>query len=101
MRYLTLELLKNHLHVEHDADDTYIEHLGDAAEVSVENYIDQPLEDILMDGQLPSPVRHAMLLEVGTLYANRESVSFAQGHTVPLAYSHLLTPYIHFNTGTE
>lgn len=75
-RYLELEEVKSHLVVDSTVDDAYIGRLMEVAEGTVEAELDRPLiglEDA--QGNLPAPVRHAMLLVVGTLYANREAVA--------------------------
>ena len=96
MRYLTLELCKKHVYVEHDEDDAYIEQAGEAAEIAVENYLQCPL-DVYEDatGQLPRAIVQGMLLFFGSLYANREAfTSFGVNtHASILA---LLNPYIRY-----
>lgn len=44
-------------------------------------------------GELPFPVRAAILLHVGHLYANREAASAEGQHQLPMAYDALLSPY--------
>lgn len=42
---------------------------------------------------LPKPLYQAMLMIIGHLYTNRQDVSDKQAYEVPLASSHLMTPY--------
>lgn len=110
MNYLNLEQLKKHLNIDADFtdDDAYIESLGEVAESIVEKHLDRKLDSfcdirysnvpITYDGavsygDLPAPIVHAMLLMVGNLYANRESVTYANTYELPLAYQYLLAPY--------
>lgn len=93
MRYLILEDLKKHLNVEHNEDDCYISQLGDVAEQALANQLCQPLEDVLVEGQLPSPLLQALRLHVGTLYNNRESVVGGNVHELPMGYDYLITAY--------
>ena len=94
--YLTVDSLKQHLNIEHYRDDEYLATVCDAAEAAVGNYIQQPLADVCdSEGELPAPLLHAMKLFAGTLYANRESVTFGSPTTLR-AYHDLLTPYIKF-----
>lgn len=74
MRFVTLEQAKKHLNVEHSDDDAYIEELVNVAEQALENYLERPLDDILVGGYLPAPVAHCIKLYLGTLYNYRESV---------------------------
>ena len=94
--YIDNVILKKHLNVDEFFidDDEYIKALCLAAENAVENHIARPLTEITnADGKLPKAVNHAILLLVGHWYANRESVSFAQGQKIPLSYEYLLQPY--------
>ena len=75
MRYLTLEECKRHLYVDHNEDDALIQRYAGAAEDAVEGYIECPLERYAKNGQLPDAIISAMLLYVGSLYANREGFS--------------------------
>lgn len=97
--YVTLEEAKRHLQIdsEYDGDDLYINSLIDAAEAAVANH----LKYDSLDGAfpiLPFPVKHAILLMVGNLYANREPVAFAQSYRVPLSYEYLLAPYVNYGS---
>lgn len=94
--YIDTVILKKHLNIDESfiGDDEYIKALYMAAEQAVENHIARPLSEIVDErGKLPPSVRHAILLLVGHLYANRESVSFATATEIPLAYQYLLQPY--------
>lgn len=86
MKYLNLEIIKNHLNLDQnfDADDFYLNALYDVAVEAVSKYIDSPLEQLEDEhGMLPSSVIHAMLLLIGTWYNIRESVSNASMQPVP------------------
>lgn len=94
--YIDTVILKKHLNIDEsfNDDDEYLKALYMAAEQAVENHIARPLSEIVDErGKLPPSVRHAILLLVGHLYANRESVSFATATEIPLAYQYLLQPY--------
>ena len=95
--FLTLDEVKDHLNIERDYtdEDTYLSALIDTAEMSVMCYLNRSYEDLAIEygGDVPSPVVHAAKLEVGTLYGNRESVSYASPKEVPLTYKHLLATF--------
>lgn len=96
---VTLEEVKRHLQIEEDykGDDLYINSLIEAAEVVVADHIKyDSLSKAFPDGSVPLPVKHAILLMVGNLYANREPVAFAQSYEVPLSYKYLLGPYVNY-----
>lgn len=90
--YIDLDTIKRHLIIDHDDDNLLLADLETVAEDAVRRdlnlYSLKDIEDC--SGMLPSCVTQAMLLLIGTLYANRESVSYGQAHPVPHAYEMLL-----------
>lgn len=90
--YLTLQQVKKHLNIDHNEDDQYLADLITVAEDAVRNDLNltslSEIEDNV--GMLPASVIQAMLLLVGTLYANRESVTYGTPNVVPHAYQYLL-----------
>lgn len=90
-QFLTLADAKAHLLVDSNVDDTYISALIDVAEKAVLVDVDQPAEVVAGWGDTPpAPVRQAMLLLVGNMYANREPVAIgAAANAVPYTYDYL------------
>lgn len=90
--YLSIGDVKRHLIIDHNEDDLYLADLITVAEDAVRRdlnlYSLTEIEDC--SGQLPASVIQAMLLLIGTLYANRESVSYGNPVPVPHAYEYLL-----------
>ena len=90
--YLSIDDVKRHLYIDHSDDDLYLADLITVAEDAVRRdlnvYSLKELEDC--SGMLPACVTQAMLLLVGTLYSNRESVSYGQARPVPHSYEFLL-----------
>lgn len=96
MTYLNLELIKNHLNLQNFSDDDkYLQHLGSAVEFVVERDIDKKLTTIAQEngGELPPSLLHAMLLLLGTYYANRENISYASCVEVPKTYAYICDLY--------
>ena len=97
MKYLTLELAKQHLLVDAEVteDDSYITQLCDVAEAAVEVDVDRPLASLVDNsGNLPKPIVQAMLLMVGNLYANREPVAVGVSvNKVPYTFDYLKDLY--------
>ena len=83
--------------MEYTADDTYLTTLIDVAEVAIGNELGKPLANFAIDGQLPTPLVHAIKLLCGDLFNNRESVAFATPHEVPRSIGYLLQPYKVYN----
>lgn len=94
--YILLEDAKRHINVDEAFrdDDIYITNLIDVAEKIVEKDIDTSLKGLEdEDGDIPSPLKQAMLLLVGNFYANRESVAYTNMVEVPKSYQYLIDLY--------
>lgn len=91
--YVQLYEIKKHLNINSDFhdDDEYLGYLEEVAEKVVENNIDTKLRKLEDgDGDIPSPLKQAMLLLIANFYANRESVAFSQSTEVPVSYKYLI-----------
>ena len=100
--YLTLNQIKKHLNIDEDfcEDDCYLISLGEVAERVVEKHIDVKLSDVVdEEGQLETPLLQAMLLFVGDLYANRESVAYTSVNDIPFSYDYILSLYKDYSSG--
>ena len=98
--YLQLYQIKKHLNINEDfhSDDEYLVDLATVAEKVVENHIDTPLMKLENEeGEIPSPLLQAMLLFIGNMYANRESVAFASVQVLPHAYDYIIALYKNYD----
>lgn len=96
MTYLNLELIETHLNLQDFSDDDkYLQHLGSAVEFVVERDIAKKLTTIAQEngGELPPSLLHAMLLLLGSYYANRENISYASCVEVPKTYAYICDLY--------
>lgn len=104
MTYLNLELIKNHLNLQNFSDDDkYLQHLGSAVEFVVERDLDKKLTTIAQEngGELPPSLLHAMLLLLGTYYANRENISYASCVEVPKTYQYICDLYRSYGVNSQ
>ena len=102
--YLQLNQIKKHLNIDEDfhSDDEYLVELAQAAQNVVEVHLDRPLDRLVNEeGNLPSSLIQAMLLLVGTWYANRESVSFASNSVLHHSYDYIIALYKNYNREDE
>ena len=93
---LNLKRAKEHLNIEEDFtdDDEYIQSLINVSYDVVNKHINNPIEEVVNEnGDIPSPLEHAMLLMIGNLYQNREIASFANATRLPYNYEYLLNFY--------
>lgn len=87
----TLDDLKLHLRVDHDEEDDIITMYLDSATAAAANFLNVETLD-LDDPLLPAPIKAAVFLAVGDLYANREAVG-TQPYSQNPTYERLLNPY--------
>ena len=90
--YVTLSELKQHLNVDFDDDDSYIQGLIIPVQLSIEAYLNNPLESYVRDGSIDKRIWHATRILVANFYANRESISFATPNEIPNTVTLLLQP---------
>ena len=97
--YVTLKLAKKHLQIDdsYTDDDAYITGLIQVAEDAVSQHLDIALQDLLVDGILPSAIVHSILLMVGNLYATREPIVYGSVTKVPYTPEYLLGLYKQYN----
>ena len=96
--YVTIEEIKQHLYIDFEADDAMLADMIQASEEIIEKYLNTTFDTFLNEnGTLPFPIKQAIKIMVGNLYANRESVSFnAYPSKIPYSYEYLLQPYKNF-----
>lgn len=97
-KYVTIELAKQHLNVESSftEDDSYIESLIEVGEAKIAKDICVSVDELeTIDGgtEIPAPLRHAILLTIGTYYNNRENVTTANLREIPQGVKYLTDLY--------
>lgn len=100
MTYLTLEEIKKHLNIDtaFEDDDNYLQALGTASEEVVSRHIDEPLSLLEDDSHaIPQPLKFAMLLWIGTMYAVRESATSSTMTPVPHSFEMLCDAYRNYS----
>ena len=83
-----LEALKTHLRIEQDAEDAYLLSLLTMAQVTAEDFCGRPFSE-----GMPEPVRLALLLMAGHLYAYRDISDKDAYEAMLQAFHSLLWPY--------
>ena len=89
---ITLSEVKEYLRIDHDFEDDALETMMAGALIATADYLNQNPRDSMVDDELPAPIKSAMLLLVGDLYANRELQVEKQLYTNS-TYERLLNPY--------
>lgn len=103
-----LTTIKKHLNLDEDFtdDDNYLEMLEGVAETLVQKHIDISFDELLEQstdgavatrGEIPQPLLYAILLYIGNMYENRESVSYTSTSEVPMSLKYILEMYRNYN----
>ena len=98
---VTIEEVKNHLRIQHDEEDSYIENLIAQAQAAAEDYCRvsfEPETVIDDDGNetttaVPEPVRLAILLMTSFYFENRDIHDMVTYKAMWMAFDSLLYPY--------
>lgn len=98
MVYVTLDMAKRHLNIEpsYTDEDSYIEALISVVEEKTAKELCVPVEGLANIGggdTIPAPIIQAMLLFIGTYYANREHVTLANIKALPQSAMYLIDLY--------
>lgn len=97
MAVVSLALFKKHVRADDFADDDeYLQHLLDTAESSVITATNRTQEELTQMGNghdVPTPIKHAIMMLGAHWYNQRESVSNVQMHAVPDSLQALIKPY--------
>lgn len=96
MATVDLALFKKHVRADDFADDdNYMQHLLDAAKVSVVTATNRTEDELkaIGNGNVPTPIVQAIMMLAAHWYNQRESVSTTQMHQVPDSLSALIKPY--------
>lgn len=89
--YVTVEEVKKHLNIEEffTEDDKYILSLIEVAHEAVKLHLNGA-SIVDENNEIYPNIKQAILLLIGTLYNNRESITFASSRVVSHAYDYLL-----------
>lgn len=93
--FVTLEMIKTHLNIEPDyhGEDDYLLHLRDVAFLVVQNYICSDLATL--QGH-KTALQHGLLLYIGTLFLQRESIGTSSMKECPHTLQFILDQYKNF-----
>lgn len=90
---LSVDEVKEHLRIEDDDEDEYIEGLIRQAQATAEDFCRVSFEYEGTEQLAPEPVRLAVLLMVSHYFENRDNPERAVYGTMRIAFENLLYPY--------
>lgn len=102
--FVQLYQIKKHLNIDEyfKDDDEYLVSLEQIAESIVERHIDRKLGELVgEDGELPSPLLHAILILIANFYMQRESISYSSMTEVPQSYNYILDLFKDYSKKVE
>ena len=85
---IDVEQLKEHLRIEHNEEDDYIDTLIEQATVAAEDYC-----RVQFNEDAPAPVRLAIMLLASFYYENRDIPDMTTYKATRMAFESLLYPY--------
>lgn len=93
--FVTLEMIKTHLNIEQDyhSEDDYLLHLRSVAFLVVQNHI---CSDLATLSGHKKAIGHCLLLLIGTLYLQRESICTSSMKECPHTLQFILDQYKNF-----
>lgn len=95
MRWLSIDLIKQHSRIDFDCEDELLALYADAAEETVLGVLWRSYEDIIEEyGDVPAPVVQASLMLVDHSYQQRSPASVQNLYSVPYTFETLLKPYM-------
>lgn len=96
MNYLTLDYIKQHSRICHDAEDDVLTRMGNAAERAILNMCNRSAESIYEEyGEMPEDLILAMLELTDHLYQHRSPTEGTSLSAVPYNFDILVKPYMH------
>jgi hypothetical protein len=95
MKYLTLEYIKAHSHIDYDCENELISKIGSAAETAVLDLIGQSYEDLVETyGEVPDTVMQATFMLADNLIQHRSPGEQVSISAVPYGFDFMLKKYI-------
>lgn len=95
MKWLTLEYIKAHARITHDAENELLTSYGESAETAILNLLNRTYEDLVDEyGEVPNDIIHASAVLAAQWYKDREAVSSTPMSAIPYTFDFLLKPYI-------
>ena len=94
METTTIRKIKKNSRIDADYEDELIEQIGETAEAMVQAVMERSFADLVeVYGEVPAPVRRAVLCLADHLYVQRSAVSGTSMYSVPYTIDFMLKPY--------
>lgn len=95
LKFLTIPMMKAHLRLDDDADETMLTMYAASAEQAALSYMGRSIESLYEDyGGIPAPIISACLCRVATAWKHREDITDRNLYLLPYAWEAQLLPYV-------
>lgn len=95
MKWLTLNIIKQHSRIDYDLEDDVLELYGESAEDTVLAIVRRTYEGLVTKyGEVPKALVHASLMLVDLSYQMRSPVNVQSLNLVPYTFEILVKPYM-------
>lgn len=95
MKWLSIEYIKAHTRICHDAENELLTDYAESAETAILNILNRSYEDLVATyGDVPKDIKKASADLVALWYREREAVSSTPMSATPYNYDFILKPYI-------
>jgi len=95
MQIVTLEEIKANSRIDYNDEDTLLEMYRQSAEETLKSILDRTWEDVIDEyGEIPTPIRHAVLMLVEHWHVHRGPIGPTALYNVPYTIDFLVKPYI-------
>lgn len=95
MKYLSFELVKQHVRIDHDCENDLLVHYAEDAEEEILNLLNTTYEELIEEyGEVPKPIIDATLLIVDNSYRHRSPSSERNLSAIPYSFDFKLKRYI-------
>jgi hypothetical protein len=85
--YVTLEEARRQVNMPEGYEDVELIALIEAAQAQVEDDLQAPLSDYLIEGRLKRNIWHAIRILLATYYANKENIAYINTSNLPTYYN--------------
>ncbi len=94
MKYLSLELVRNHVRIDHDCENDILVFYAEAAEDAILKLLNTTYDELVEEyGDVPTPVVQATLMLVDNSYKQRSPSSSQNLSVIPYNFDFMLKPY--------
>lgn len=95
MKWLTIEVIKQHSRIDYNCEDALLELYGEAAEETTLNLLGRSYDNLLETyGDVPKAVVQASLMLVDLSYQYRAAVNPTNVYMIPYTFDLMVKPYV-------